>query len=132
MPEQLSRVEINIRPVAKPRMTQSDKWRERPAVVKYRAFADELRLKVNLADFRLSGSFVVSFFIPVPKSASKREKATLDMTPHLKTPDLDNLLKALNDILSSDNDSHIWSISASKLWTIGPGKIIIQNVDDPT
>ena len=55
----LETIEIDICPVAKPRMTQSDKWRERPAVVKYRAFADELRLKVNLADFRLSGSFVV-------------------------------------------------------------------------
>ncbi len=36
--------------VGKPRMTQRDKWKKRPCVLRYRAFADELRLKVGPID----------------------------------------------------------------------------------
>lgn len=34
-----------ITPVPKPRQTQADKWKQRPAVMRYRAFADEAPLK---------------------------------------------------------------------------------------
>ncbi len=33
--EVLPHITLNIVPVAKPRMTQSDKWKKRPPVVKY-------------------------------------------------------------------------------------------------
>jgi len=34
----------NINPVPKPRMTQSDKWKKRPPVLRYFAFKDECRI----------------------------------------------------------------------------------------
>jgi hypothetical protein len=33
-----------ITPVGKPRMTRSDKWKQRPPVIRYRMFCDEARL----------------------------------------------------------------------------------------
>lgn len=38
-------IEYPIVPVPKPRMTQRDKWQKRPAVMRYRAFCDEVRAK---------------------------------------------------------------------------------------
>jgi len=35
--------EYKITPVPKPRQTRSDKWKQRPCVMRYRAFADEVR-----------------------------------------------------------------------------------------
>ena len=37
----------DITPCPKPRQTQSDKWKKRPPVLRYRAFADEVRLKIK-------------------------------------------------------------------------------------
>ena len=82
----LETIEFNICPVAKPRMTRRDKWLNppRPAVAKYRAFADSLRLSANLQGFRLNNAFKVSFFVPIPKSTSKRKKRQMNLTPHNK------------------------------------------------
>lgn len=45
---------------------------------------------------------------------------------HQETPDLDNLLKAVNDALL-EQDKIIYLIEASKWWA-DEGKIIIQNL----
>ena len=44
----------------------------------------------------------VIFYMPIPKSLSKKAKATLaeQNTYHTKKPDLDNLLKLVNDALN--------------------------------
>ena len=102
----------NITPVTKPRQTRSDKWNKRPCVMKYRAFADEVRASgMSVCEY---GDHV-RFFIPMPKSWSKKKKTEMVLTPHKQTPDIDNLLKALLDALF-DDDSHIYDISASKMW----------------
>lgn len=36
---------FDICPLPKPRMTQRDRWAKRPAVLRYRAFCDEVRLR---------------------------------------------------------------------------------------
>lgn len=101
----------HITPVAKPRMTRSDKWKVRDCVAKYRAFADECRLaKVQFK----SGDHVI-FILPMPKSWSKRKKNKYNGKPHTTTPDLDNLCKAICDSLY-DNDSAIWDFRATKIW----------------
>ena len=107
--------------VPKPRMTQRDKWAKRPAVVRYRAFCDEVRaLGVNVKE---SGSEVV-FVIPMPKSWSKKKKAEMIDEPHQQRPDLDNLLKALLDAIY-DEDCTVWNIKASKIWgETGPIEIL--------
>jgi len=109
-----------IEPMGKPRMTQRDKWAKRPAVLRYRAFKDECRLKrVELP----SGGAHVTFVIPMPKSWSKKKRAEMNGKPHQQKPDLDNLAKALMDAVH-DDDAGIWSMCLSKGWgESGPIKI---------
>ncbi len=114
---------IKINPVAKPRMTQSDKWKKRKCVLVYRAFCDELRLQAR--NFELGGNYKICFYLPMPKSWSKKKKEYMKGTPHQQKPDLDNLIKSINDALLKD-DSVVYRFEASKWWG-DEGKIIIQN-----
>lgn len=110
-----------ITPIPKPRQTQSDKWRKRPCVVKYRAFADLVRLhgiKIKPGDH-------IKFYIPMPKSWSDKKKTEMIGKPHQQKPDIDNYLKALFDAIYK-NDSHIWYIgSVKKIWS-DSGRIEIR------
>jgi len=103
----------DITPVPKPRQTQSDKWKKRPCVLKYRAFADECRLK----GVTVKNGDRINFWIPMPKSWSDVNKSMMVGIPHEKKPDLDNLLKALMDAVLPE-DSHIHTIYVQKVWAI--------------
>lgn len=118
-------VEINLDPVPKPRMTVADKWKHRPVVDRYFAFKDAIRLVCKKKKFKLGSSYKVEFLIMMPKSWSKKKKEELFGKPHTKKPDLDNLIKALNDCLL-DEDEGVWSIEASKVWW-DEGRILIWN-----
>ena len=114
-----------ITPVPKPWMTQRDKWAKRPAVMRYRAFADEVIMHgVKISE---SGSHV-TFVMPMPKSWSGKKRQALDGQPHQSRPDVDNLCKALLDALY-DEDSHIHDIRISKVWGVD-GDIRICNRED--
>ena len=115
---------VEIEPNTKPRMTRADKWKKRPCVLQYRAFCDELRLKTR--DFRISASFKIVFCLSMPKSWSEKKRDLMRGQAHQETPDLDNLLKAVNDALL-EQDKIIFQIEASKWWA-DEGKIIIQNL----
>ena len=103
-----------ITPCPKPRQTQRDKWQKRPAVLRYRAFADEVRLKIK--GLNLENADIV-FWLPMPKSWSQVKKDMMEGEPHRQTPDIDNLFKALADALYG-NDSHVASMKASKKWAV--------------
>lgn len=101
-----------ITPVPKPRMTQRDKWKQRPAVLRYQAFCDEVRMrKVRLPESGLE----VSFILPMPKSWSKKKREEMNGVPHKQKPDLDNCLKSLMDAVYGE-DCGVWEITARKLW----------------
>lgn len=104
----------SIIPVAKPRMTRRDKWLAppRPSVAKYWAFKDQVR-EANII-LPQSGTHVI-FYIPMPKSWSKKKKSRFNGKPHQNTPDWDNLGKALSDAIY-DQDCTIWDIRISKRW----------------
>ena len=114
---------IDIVPVPKPRMTQRDRWKQRPIVKKYHVFCDELRLLLPLPMRRPMLNQAIheldlTFHIPMPeKSWSKKKRAELEGKPHQQKPDIDNLLKAWMDCLYR-NDQVIWKVSASKLWSV--------------
>ena len=112
---------IPIDPVPKPRMTQRDKWAKRPSVLRYRDFCDKLRQ--HNAILNASGSEII-FVIPMPKSWSEKKKAEMAHKPHQQRPDIDNLVKAVLDALH-DEDCHIWSITATKIWGYC-GEVIID------
>lgn len=109
-----------IVPVSKPRQTQSDKWKKRECVLRYRAFADECRLKIK----SLPDRFHVTFYLPMPPSWSIKKKMSMEGRAHQQKPDGDNLQKALQDALR-DDDSSIWDVRVTKLWS-GSGAIEIQ------
>lgn len=94
-------------------MTRSDVWKKRPAVVAYRAYGDELRLK--LPNYQLPEDVKVVFYLPMPRSWSKKKREAMDLQPHKQRPDVDNLIKGLFDHLAEE-DSYIWRVQATKLW----------------
>lgn len=100
-----------ITPLGKPRMTQRDKWKQRPCVMRYRAFKDQCRA----AGIELGEKVSVIFVLPMPKSWSKKKKDAMRDQPHQQKPDIDNLQKALFDAVLED-DSGIWSVNCSKFW----------------
>ena len=110
-----------ITPVGKPRMTRSDKWKQRPPVMRYRMFCDEARLHgIRVPE---SGAHI-TYVLPMPERWSKNKRALMDGKPHQQKPDIDNLTKALLDALF-DDDAHIWDVRASKVWG-ETGMIIIE------
>ena len=115
---------LDITPVPKPRQTRADKYKKRPPVMRYRAFADEVRLKLP-RDFDFNYK-AIEFHIPMPKSWGIKKKHKMAGKPHTQKPDLDNLLKALLDAHTND-DSGIHELSCiAKIWA-RDGSIRIQD-----
>ena len=105
-------MKYNITPVAKPRMTQSDKWKVRPATQRYWAYKDEIRRQKVYVP--VTGAKVL-FFLPMPKSWPKYHRLKMCGLPHQQKPDIDNLIKGLLDAIYQD-DCVVWHIEASKFW----------------
>ena len=107
---------IDITPVPKPRQTRADKWKKRPSVLRYRAFADEVRYKI--LDKDMNGK-AITFGMPMPKSWSKKKRIDMDGKPHTQRPDIDNLAKALFDALYAlyEDDSCIHTVALKKVWS---------------
>jgi Holliday junction resolvase RusA-like endonuclease len=118
-------VRYDITPVPKPRQTQRDKWAKRPAVLRYRAFADEVRLrKVKLPEHAH-----VLFVLPMPASWNQTQRGGHRGAAHLQKPDVDNLQKGLLDALYED-DSGVWDIRATKIWG-DKGAIWVREIKPP-
>lgn len=124
----VSVLRVQIDPCPKPRQTRQDTWKKRPAVLRYRAFADQMRAAVDASGFDLDlvHHFALStrFYIPVPPSLSNAEKRRRIGQPHQMKPDIDNLIKAVLDALW-DNDCHVWALGFPvKRWTEeGKGRV---------
>lgn len=113
----------DITPLGKPRQTQRDRWAKRPAVLRYRAFCDEVRLnQIQLPD---SGCHI-TFVLPMPDSWSKKKRAQLSGQPHQQRPDVDNLHKALMDAVFEE-DSAVWDARITKIWG-EKGQIRIESI----
>jgi len=106
---------FDIKPVPKPRMTISDKWKKRPVVMKYWAFKDALNLIARKNKFTLPEVYDITFNIGMPKYWSASLKKDRLNKPHQSKPDLDNLVKAWQDALDEE-DMDVWQITARKFW----------------
>lgn len=118
---------IGHAPVPKPRMTQRDKWKKRPIVMRYRAFCDVLNLVNNRLGGRLkeileTGEVRMVFFLPIPKSINQKEG-----DPHQVRPDIDNFIKAVFDAVCED-DAHIYEVKARKQYTEAQPGIYISTL----
>jgi len=116
------------KPVAKPRMVRSDKYKKRPVVLNYWAFKDRLNMQARAANFKLCNMYKVTFVMPFPEKLSEVKKKEYDGKPHQVRPDVDNMLKALNDCMLEE-DSAVWYVVAKKVWG-REGKIIVENFPD--
>lgn len=119
-------LKLDITPVPKPRQTRADKWKKRPAVLRYRAFADEIRYKVGTMDLNHTS---ITFGLPMPASWSQKKKEAMKDQPHTQRPDISNLLKALEDAIyatSEADDCEIHSLDkVHKRWS-DKGYILIE------
>lgn len=102
---------IPVTPIPKPRMTRGDKWKQRPCVMRYREYKDEIRPYTT----DLTKSVKVTFYLPMPSSWSKRKKIKHHHQLHRSKPDVDNLLKGLMDAWM-DQDQEVASIWVEKRW----------------
>lgn len=102
-------------PVAKPRMTQQDKWMKRPRVLRYRAWAQVAQLSAGRLPPEPMNLFIVAF-LPMPQSWSKKRQVEMEGKPHRSKPDISNILKAAEDALFPESDAMIYSVQAMKVW----------------
>jgi Holliday junction resolvase RusA-like endonuclease len=69
----------------------------------------------------------IRFEMAMPDSWSKKKKNKFEGKPHLVKPDMDNMLKSLQDCLLT-NDSGIWWYERlQKVWA-REGRIIIEKL----
>lgn len=110
--------EVAIEPIGKPRMTQRDKWKKRPVVMRYRAYADALRLNYRgpLSPTRVSWKA----YFTLPPSWSKAKKLAMAGTFHQAKPDRDNVDKGILDALFA-KDQCIAFGTLAKYWDDGKG-----------
>lgn len=105
---------VPVTPVGKPRMTQADRWKQRPAVLRYRQFCDDLR--AALPSYELPVALDITFYLPMPPSWSNKKRMATLGAPHDQKPDIDNLVKAFMDAFKSE-DKHVYRVTAAKYWS---------------
>ena len=104
----------------KPRMTQRDRWKKRPAVVRYRDWCDRVRgIIVNAVTLPDPSTVMelnwVAYFEP-PTSWAKKRRALAVGELHRQRPDRDNIDKAILDCLWPSSDSAIAAGRIEKRW----------------
>ena len=112
-------ITVPVEAMGKPRMTQRDKFAKRPCVLTYRAYSDELRLKVGRIPDNIVGVSWVAYFA-MPKSWSQEEKDKHRGELHQSKPDRDNVDKGILDTFINQ-DSVVAFGSLTKLWDDGAG-----------
>lgn len=121
----------DVVPVPAPRMTRADRRPPvRPPVQRYRDFEDALK-KTNIR-IPESGCHIV-FVLPMPPSWKKEKRAAHLHQPHTNKPDIDNLEKALLDVVFKHNaggDQHVWDARVSKIWG-ERGAVLVGEVEAP-
>lgn len=111
---------ISGNPLGKPRMSQRDKWKKRPAVLRYRAWADAARASAPAGLPQRPVRVDWRAFIAMPKSWPKRRKVKMAGQLHQAKPDRDNIDKALLDSLWPQ-DSFVAVGLIEKRWEDGKG-----------
>jgi Holliday junction resolvase RusA-like endonuclease len=120
------RIEFNIKPCPKPRMTRADRWKKRPIVLKYWDFCNELNRQAIKLEYIPGDKVSLIFFIPMAKSWSKKKREQMLGKPHKAKPDIDNLAKAFLDALLTE-DSHVFSLTAEKYWSNEPSIVVLTD-----
>jgi Holliday junction resolvase RusA-like endonuclease len=105
-------------PMGKPRMTQRDRWKKRPVVLRYHDYCDRIReaAPTLVAQVDVYAVDVIAH-IAMPDSWAKKKKAALDEQMCRGKPDWDNIGKAVCDALFEE-DSGIADGRTRKFWCL--------------
>lgn len=110
-----------LRPIGKPRITHATRYSK--TAKRYYSWRDEARLMdVRLGPFGCT----IIFEVEMPRSWSEKKRILLDGHPHLQTPDVDNMVKAVLDaarIGKGMDDRQIWNMDDRQVWNVEPFKI---------
>jgi len=117
---------VETDPISKPRMTQSDRWKQRKCVLTYRNYCDILRAEAISQNFSLSDRYLAIFLLAMPSSWSKKKKNQMLGKPHTNKPDGDNLIKSVQDALLP-KDQTVWLFVMKKLWNTN-GMVVLINL----
>lgn len=122
------RIYLPITPMRAPRMTLGDNkvrrkgYPARPVVRRYAEYCGAIRsCWPQGVDFPDANAWMI-FYIPMPKSWSKKKKAAMRGKLHQQRPDYDNLAKGITDALywnhpEGKDDSHVADARITKLWS---------------
>lgn len=110
----------DVRVAPKPRQSQRDRWKPRDCVQRYRASGDELRLH----RLKLPDTFVLVFYIAMPRSWSAKQRDAMRFQPHQSKPDESNLRKAVEDHLHPC-DQRIYDGRGIKVWADADRLVIV-------
>lgn len=119
---------LTIDPIGKVRMTRADTWRDRPVVLRWRAFKDAVRE----ATLTLEDGDSLEFIIGMAPSWSPRKRAAHDGQPHRQAPDLDNLVGALMDAVLPGGDAAIAELGPCRKRWGTVGQVIIRPREEKT
>lgn len=99
-----------------PRQTRADKWKQRPCVLRYRAWADTIRKYCSFVpDAADVGSIQMVAFYKMPDSWSKKKKHEMYGELKRTVPDHDNIFKAAADSLWK-NDAALGDVEIRRRW----------------
>lgn len=120
---------ITPRPAERPRFSKFGGAYNSKAYSEYKKRLVEL-LKAKITEGQIDpaldyAGIAVQFFLPVPKSWTKKAKAAAHGQPHRSKPDADNFLKACADAMTEagvfNDDGQVAQMSARK-WYVGEGE----------
>lgn len=80
--------------------------------------------KLLFGQHEVTAGLAITFYISIPQSYSKKQRAAMHLQKHKKKPDIDNLIKSVLDAIT-DRDQEISDIFAQKRWIDGPGKMVL-------
>jgi hypothetical protein len=116
---------VYAKPMGKPRMTQSDKWNQRPSVVRSRKLADDIREAFGLKPmdkFKSAGKIEVYCYFHA------EDESKFGKIIHQAKPDASNCLKECEDSLL-DKDEMLYSVHCEKAWTQDKDHLVIKLTD---
>jgi len=95
-------------------MTRADQWKQRPCVLRYRAWADMVRITAFGRNRKMVLAQPTSLTIRAYFDSGKTHR----VGPHTVTSDIDNICKSCMDALFL-NDQMVYKLEASKYWCDG-------------
>jgi len=98
-----------------------------------------LSYQVQVGEKKIHGpidaTIIAYFSIPNSISNKKKEMLKTETIPHIKKPDIDNIVKAISDgcnKIAFDDDSQIYNLTASKYYSENPRVEVILKTQKET